>query len=155
MGNFLTRVHLHYGRDRFNYYIRFGTPTYRDDYAAREAFEYYATGAIFGYIRWKTNDYGTRSWQLFILQAGDENIHACNIPGVTPGAVVLANISGKARVHRLFKAIDRIEADDIDLCDVAPWYWIQTNARINTRLEARAYTQEQHRVWLLEKAVSS
>lgn len=151
MSDFLTRVHLHYGRDKFNHYIRFGVPTYRDNQSPREAYEYYSTGAIFGYVRWETNNYGTLRWRFFILKGGDEKTFMCSIPGVSPGAEVLADISGKERVHRLFEAIDCIEANDIDPCEVASWYWVQSNARINSSLKPFAYSPEMHRTWLLEQ----
>lgn len=154
MSELLTRVHLHYGRDKFNYYIRFGTPKYRDEYNAREAYEYYVPGAIFGYIRWKTNDYGTESWHFFVLLSGDKSGNICSVPGIAPGAEVLVQVYGKTRVQRLFKIIDDIEHADIDPSDVAPCYWVQTNARIHSSLASLPYTPEQHHAWLLERAVS-
>lgn len=153
MTDFLTRVHLHYGRDNFNYYIRFGIPKYRDDYTGREAYEYYSCGAVFGYIRWETNEYGTKNWRLFVLRGGDPSIAVCHIPGITPGAEVLLDVSGKTRVHRLFEAIDLIELDGIELSDVAPWYWIQTNARLKSSLEPLPYKTALHKSWLLEREV--
>ncbi|WP_339862510.1 DUF2840 domain-containing protein [Paremcibacter congregatus] len=155
MTDYLTRVHLHFGRDSFNYYIRFGIPKYRDDYTGREAYEYYSCGDIFGYIRWETNEYGTKIWRFFVLQGGDPTTAVCNIPGITPGAEVLLDVSGKARVHRLFEAIDLIEQAEIDLADVAPWYWIQTNARLNASLDPLPYEARLHNAWLLERAVSA
>ncbi len=154
MSEFLTRVHVHYGRECFNYYIRFGIPKYRDDFTGRQAYEYYAAGAIFGYIRWQANDYGTESWRFFVLRAGDDTTQNCSIPGVAPGAEILADITGKDRVRRFFKIIDQIEDRDIDCIDVAPDYWIETNARINSSLDPQSYTLDQHRAWLLERAVS-
>ena len=155
MTDYLTRVHLHYGRDSFNYYIRFGIPKYRDDYAGREAYEYYSCGAIFGYIRWETNEYGTKSWRFFVLRGGNPSTAVCSIPGITPGAEVLLDVSGKARVHRLFEAIDLIEQAEIDLADVAPWYWIGANARLNASLEPLPYEARMHNAGLLERAVSA
>lgn len=153
MTDFLTRVHLHYGRDSFNYYIRFGAPKYRDEFTGREAYEYYPTGAIFGYIRWETNEYGTESWRFFVLRGGDLSTTLYNIPGITPGADMLLDVSGRTRVHRLFTVIDHIEQVKIDLADVADWYWIHTSARINAALDPLPYTPDQHRSWLLERKV--
>ena len=155
MTDYLTRVHLHYGRDNFNYYIRFGVPKYRDEYAGREAYEYYSCGSIFGYIRWETNAYGTKDWRVFILRGGDSSTAVCNITGITPGAEVLLEISGKDRVHRLFKVFDLTEKDEIDLSDVAPWYWIQTNARLKSSLEPLPYKRVLRKSWLLERKVSA
>ena len=154
MTDYLTRVHLHYGRDSFNYYIRFGIPKYRDDYSGREAYEYYSCGAIFGYVRWETNDYGTISWRFFVLRGGDPTMTVCNIQGITPGAEVLLDVSGKTRVHSLFAAIDLIERAEIDLYDVAPWYWTHANARLNASLDTLPYEAGLHNAWLLEREVA-
>tara|TARA_R110000772_G_scaffold87094_6_gene181828 strand:- start:880 stop:1347 length:468 start_codon:yes stop_codon:yes gene_type:complete len=154
MTDYLTRVHLHFGRHNFNYYVRFGTPKYRDEVTGREAYEYYSKGSIFGYIRWEAGEHGTKSWRFFVLRGGDPNTAVCNIPGITPGAEMLLDVSGQGRVQRLFIAIDRIEQSELDCADVADWYWIQTNARINAGLEPLNYTADQHRSWLLERRVA-
>lgn len=150
----LTRVHVHFGRDHFNYYVRFGTPIIRVETNRREAYEYYVPGSFFGYVRWEANQYGTQSWRFFVLRAGSPSSPICIIPGVSPGADVLAHITGESRMRRLFKAIDAIEDAQIDLWDVAPWYWIDAHARLNSALAPRPYTASQHKAWLLERAVS-
>ncbi len=153
MTYFLTRAHLHFDRQNFNYYTRFGSPQYRENVTAWQAYEYFSSGSIFSYIRWEAGEYGTRSWRFFVLRAGDPNAVICKIPGITPGAEVLLDISGQARVLRLFNAIDRIEQAEIDCTDVAPRYWIQANARINAAFDPLPYTPDQHRSWLLESKV--
>ena len=154
MSDFSTRVHLHYGRDFFNYYIRFGEPKYRDEYSGREAYEYFQKGVVFGYIRWKANEHGTQDWRFFVLRGGNKAAPLCKIPGVSPGAELLADIAGKERVHRFFKVIDQIEQAEIECSDVADWYWIQVSSRINTALNPLSYTPAQHRAWMLERKVA-
>lgn len=147
----LTRVHIHYEGNKFNYYTRFGNAKHRDKISAKEAFEYYSKGEIFGYIRWEANEYGTQSWRFFVLQAADITSKVYKIDGVNPGAKVLADVSGKDRIYRFFNVLDQVEASGIDPCDVAPWYWEQINARINSSLSPIPYKQEQHNAWLLER----
>jgi len=151
MRELLTSVHIFYEGNIFNYYTRFGNAKHRDKRSPKEAFEYYSQGEIFGYIRWEANEYGTQSWRFFVLQACDADTKICKIDGIRPGAKVLADISGKDRIYRFFNVIDKIEASGIDPCDVAPFYWIQVNARINSSLASLPYKQAQHNAWLLER----
>lgn len=153
MSDFLTRVHLHFHRQSFNYYIRFGNPQYRENMTRWEAYEYFTCGSIFGYVRWEAGKCGTTSWRIFVLRAGDPDTKLCKIPGTTPGAEVLLEASGQARIQRLLGAIDHIEQGEIDCADVAPWYWIQANAYINASLDPAPYTPDAHHSWVLERKV--
>jgi len=151
MTELLTRVLLHFDAEQFNYYIRFGRSHLRDDLDRRRAYEYFVAGQVFGYVRWEANEYGTRDWRFFILRAGGAFPPLHLVPGITPGAEVLVDIHGPARVYRLFELIDALEAQGIDPSDVAPWYYIQVNARLKCGLKALPYGQDQHRAWTLEK----
>ena len=151
MSQFFTRVHLHFDRKNLNYYIRFGACVFREDFTRREAYEYFPTGQIFCYIRWKKGQFGTKKWQIMVLRAGDENTLMYSIEGIEPGAEVLLDISGRERVYRFFRALDQIERLEIDCADVAPWYWIQANARSHSALDPLVYSEKKHQVWLLER----
>jgi len=155
MSDYLTRVHTYYGRNVFNYYIRFGIPKYRDEYNGREAYEYYAERAVFGYIRWQANEFGTQCWQFYILKAGSEGAILLKVPGVLPGAILLSHIVGKEKIHRLFRVIDQIEALQVDCADVAENYWIQVGGRINSCIDVLPYTLARHHTWMLEREVSA
>lgn len=154
MSHKLTRVHLHFGGNAFNHYTRFGHPLFRKTTSKREAYDFYAEGSIFAYVRWQANDFGTRSWRLLILRSGDEFSDLYAIPGICPGADVLLDVEGKSRVLRVFEAINAIEKSQIDPADVAPYYWIEINARINTVLHPLPYTPAHHKAWKLQKEVS-
>jgi len=149
----LTRVELHFGRDLFNYYIRFGEPESREEPDRRRAFEYFAPGQLFGYVRWEANEYGTQDWRLWVLRAGDTVFPLHRIPGVTPGAEILLELTGGTRVRRAFEAIDGIEEQGIDPSDVSPTYYVQVHQRILTRLPIPAYSSGRHRARLLEKSI--
>ncbi|MCF6344065.1 MAG: DUF2840 domain-containing protein [Devosiaceae bacterium] len=151
MNSFLTRVHIYFKRDFLNYYIRFGNAKYKKKITSQEAFEYYSIGEIFGYIRWEANEYGTQSWRFFVLQACDISTKTYKIAGIKPSAKVLADISGKDRIYKFFNLLDEIESIGIDLFDVAPWYWEQVNARINSSFPPLPYKISQHKAWLLER----
>ena len=151
MSQFFTHVHLHFDRKNLNYYIRFGACVFREDFTRREAYEYFPTGKIFCYIRWEKGQFGTKKWQVMVLRAGDENTLMHSIEGIEPGAEVLLDISGRERVYRFFRALDQIERLEIDCADVAPWYWIQANARLHSALDPLVYSEKKHQVWLLEQ----
>jgi hypothetical protein len=153
MSKLLTRVELHFGGDAFNTYIRFGAPRLRDELDRRRALEYFASGQIFGYVRWQANEYGTRDWRLWVLRAGHALDSLHRIPGITPGAEVLLEVAGETRVRKAFEAIDAIEAQGIDPAEVSPAYYSHLHQRILSRLPIRPYSAEQHRAHLLEKAL--
>ena len=155
MSQFYTRVHLYFDRKMLNYYIRFGECVFREEFTRREAYEYFPAGKIFCYIRWEKGQFGTKSWQVFVLRAGDESTLMHSITGIEPGAEVLLDISGRERVYRFFRAIDQIERFKIDCAEVAPWYWIQSNARLNAALDPLIYSPEKHQAWLLEQEARS
>ena len=153
MSDFLTRIHINFDRTRFNYYVRFGVPKYQDRQSPTEAYWYFPAGATFGYVRWEAGQYGTEKWRFFILRGTKPGSPVYSIPGVNPGAEVLADVSGKERVHRLLESVDAVEAINIKPCDVAPWHWVQCNARINSRLKPCDYSPEAHAAWRIEKVL--
>lgn len=153
MPRFLTRIELHFGRDLFNYYIRFGEAKRREELDRRRALEFFTPGQLFGYVRWQANEYGTQDWRFWVLCAGDLHRPLCRVPGVTPGADILLALAGKDCVHKAFEAVDAIEALNIDPADVSPSYYRHVQQRILTRLPVRAYSMDQHRALSLQKAV--
>ncbi|NRA87379.1 MAG: DUF2840 domain-containing protein [Rhizobiales bacterium] len=153
MSQYYTRVHLHFHRKNLNYYIRFGECVFREEFTRREAYEYFPTGEIFCYIRWEKGQFGTKNWHVMVLRAGDETTLMHSIEGIEPGAEVLLDISGSERVYRVFKAIDQIERLKIDCAEVAPWYWIQSHARLYAALDPLVYSEKKHQAWLLEREV--
>ena len=153
MSQFYTRVHLHFDRKNLNYYIRFGECVFREEFTRREAYEYFPTGKIFCYIRWEKGQFGTKNWHVMVLRAGDESTLMHSIEGVEPGAEVLLDITGRERVYRFFRALDQIDRLKIDCAEVAPWYWIQSHARLYAALDPLVYSEKKHQAWLLEREV--
>jgi hypothetical protein len=152
MSELLTRVELHFGRDALNYYIRFGEPRLREDLNGWRAFEYFASGQIFGYVRWEANEYGTQDWRFWVIHAEDtvEPIH--RIPGVAPGGEVLLEAAGGACVRKALELIDTIEAQGVDPEEVSSAYYVHVHQRILTRLPIRPYSAIQHKAHLLRKS---
>lgn len=151
MSDTLTRVHKNFGGKSFNYYVRFGRPVCFEKQNKHEAFEYYARGSVFCYVRWQANDYGTRYWRVFILRTGDETSLIYSVPGINPGAEVLLDVEGASRAKRVLETIDSIEKFGIDPITVAPHYWVQVNARVNTVLNPLPYTSAIHQAWVMQR----
>ena len=64
-----TLVQLHFVKGLINHRLRFGvakTVTKLDKYRSIAVFQ---QGAVFGYIRWRANEFGTQDWRVYVLKA--------------------------------------------------------------------------------------
>ncbi len=59
-------------------------------------------GQIFGYERWRGNDYSTISWQFYVART-TVNAQTNAIPGVYPGADILFQSRGKDATRRAIR----------------------------------------------------
>ena len=105
----LTAVFCHYGKDRFNHRLRFGVPQALVKLDSYRKIAVFKPGAIFGYIRWMADEYGTQDWRFYILESQNGGLIP-PIPGVRPGAKILFSAQGKSRVQRCLSHIDHLEA---------------------------------------------
>jgi hypothetical protein len=151
----ITRVELHFLRDRVNHWLRFGMPAAEQIIDRRRRTAEFASGQRFAYIRWQANDYGTELWRLYVLQAGQSGDILSTIPGITLGAEILLRLDGGKRVKQALATIAAIEQAGIDPAAVAPEYWRHLHNRIFANLPFRTYGPEQHGAWLLRQRVSA
>ena len=70
----------------------------------------FAPGAIFGFVRWASNDYGTVSSRIDILQAVDRFAPYQTQPFVRPGGELLLSVHGWPKVERVLQRIHQINA---------------------------------------------
>jgi hypothetical protein len=112
-------------------------------------------GAIFGFVRWASNDFGTVQSRIDILRAVAPGEAYSTLPFVEPGGDILLRIQGWPKVQRVFAVIDTVEALDIDPADVAPDYWRHVHNRLSVGDTPRAYGRDRHAAWLLRRAVQS
>lgn len=104
----VTLIQCHFVRGLINHRLRFGQPesTVRlDKYRQIACFE---ADQIFGYIRWRANEYGTQEWRFFILKSCRRGF-LTRVPGVSPAAQILAAFNGAQSVKRALKAFDEVE----------------------------------------------
>jgi len=138
-------------RDRANLYTRFGHPLKRLDRGRRIAFEYYAPGEVFSYVRWQSNDYGTERWEVFICQAPRPGEKHRPVPWAKPGVIVLLHAAGVAQVRRFWAMLDQIAKQEIDAADVSPEFYRLAHVAISSGLNPPAYTKAKHAAHLLRR----
>ena len=134
--NSCTEIELIWIEKRLEHWIRFGRPD-----------------AIIALVRWSANDFGTIHSRIDILRAVRSSEPYTTVPFVRPGGELLLSIQGWPKVRKVLEVIDRIEAEDLDSCDVAPEHWRHVHNRLSAGEPVRAYTAERHRAWLKRKAL--
>jgi hypothetical protein len=106
-------------RDR----IRFGRPVAGRRIARGVRQVFFAPGQVFCLIRWRRNAFGTVSWRLAMLRAGRSGDALEQVPGVAPGALVLAHFRGADRVRRALRELAALEKSTPDLAALTPAWW--------------------------------
>jgi hypothetical protein len=150
-----TYVELVHYPDRIERWIRFGATVEEYIVSRQVRFQGFAPGAVFAFVRWASNDYGTAVSRIDILQAVRRSQACSTVPGVTPGGEILLRLSGWPRVEQVLKAIDAIEALGVPAADVAPEHWRHVHHRLTAGQPSRPYTAERHAAWLTRRELLS
>ena len=145
-------VELVWIEKQIEHWIRFGRIVQTTIQSRSRSTVAFDPGAIFAFVRWQANDFGTAQSRIDILQAHRPDEPYATVPHVTPGGDSLLRLSGWPKVERVLQFADAIEALDIDPADAAPDYWRHVHNRLSAGLEPRGYTAAQHRAWLLRQA---
>lgn len=140
----LTRVTVLFLADRVNDRVRFGTPAASRIIDRRCRIDLFEPGAVFGYVQWRADRYGTEQWRLWVLQAAAPGERAETVPGVAPAAHIWLSAGGVARVIRALALIDAIEAEALDPDSLPESYWRTAHNRIAAGLEPRVYSAQEH-----------
>ena len=149
----MTRVELTWIEKRIEHWIRFGRVAVDEIVDRRRRIVRFRLGAIFAFVRWAANDYGTVSSRIDIVRAVEPNEPYQTLPFVQPGGDILLKIEGWPRVEQVLRHIDAVEAIDIQPHDVAPDHWRHVANRMSTGQEPRAYTRERHQAWLKRREI--
>ncbi|MBI0530291.1 DUF2840 domain-containing protein [Sphingomonas sp. TX0522] len=136
-------------------WLRFGRDAGERIVDRRRRLVSFQPDAVFAFVRWASNDFGTALSRIDILRAVGSGEPYATVPFVEPGGDILLRIHGWSKVQRVFAAIDAVEALDIDPADVAPDYWRHVHNRLSIGEAPRAYGRERHRAWLLRRTVQS
>lgn len=149
----LTRVSLLYIERRINLYLRFGCLLRVHQIDRWRRCAVFSPAQLFCRIRWESNDYCTRRWQLMVLQSGRPEEGMQRVRGIRPGAHLLLNAEGERAVRAVLARIDAIEAQDIEPTEVSPAYWRLLHNRLAARQPLPDYDAERHAAWLTGRAL--
>lgn len=132
-----TLVQLHFVKGLINHRLRFGTPksmTKLDKYRSIAAFK---AGSVFGYIRWRANEYGTQDWCVYVLKAQTAG-YISDVIGVSPAVKILLAAQGKPAAKRCLSALDALEIEASgSLSKVPESYWPSFNNAVLLRKTPR------------------
>ena len=151
----LTHVELTWVEKKIEYWIRFGKPASEQILDRRRRIVSFQSGAIFAFVRWASNDYGTILSRIDIVRAVARGEAFQTLPFVRPGGEILLKVESWPKVERVLQSIDTIESLDIDPIAVPADHWRHIHNRIAAGLEPRPYTKSQHRAVLLRQRAMS
>ncbi|MEI9407010.1 DUF2840 domain-containing protein [Mesorhizobium argentiipisi] len=149
----LVHVELIWIEKRLENWIRFGTHTHEQILDRRRRILSYRPGAIFAFVRWAANDFGTVTSCIDIVRAMAPGEAYQTLPFVRPGGEILLMVESWPRVERVLQAIDAIERLGIEPESVSPDHWRNVHNRITAGQAPRSYTLDQHRAVLLRRRV--
>lgn len=132
-----TLVQLHFVKGLINHRLRFGTAktvTKLDKYRSIAVFQ---QGAVFGYIRWRANEFGTQDWRVYVLKAQTDG-YISEVIGVSPAVKILLAAQGKPAAQRCLRALDALEIEaGGNLSNVPDSYWPLFNNAVLLRKTPR------------------
>ncbi|WP_425645381.1 DUF2840 domain-containing protein [Agrobacterium leguminum] len=150
-----TLVHLTWIENRIEQRIHFGRIAEEQRIDRHLRVVGFDPGAIFAFVRWAANDYGTVVSRIDILRAVAPGESYQTVPLVDPGGEILLRVHGWPKVEKVLHVIDAIERSGIDPADVAPDHWRHIHNRLTVNEPFRAYTRQQHRAWLMRREIST
>lgn len=149
----LTHVELTWIEKRIEYWIRFGREAGERIIDRRRRVVSFRPGAVFAFVRWAANDYGTVISRIDIVRAVAPGAAYQTLPFVRPGGEILLKIESWPKVEKVLQHIDAVEAAGVDPCDAVPEHWRHVAHRMSAGQEPRLYTQERHQAWLKRREI--
>jgi len=147
----LTHVELTHVEKKIEHWIRFGREAREQILDRRRRIFSFRPDAIFAFVRWASNDFGTIISRIDIVRTVEPGEPYQTLPFVRPGGVILLKVDGWPKVERVLRHIDAIQAIGIDPEDVSPDHWRHVHNRLTAGHEPRAYTADQHQAFLLRR----
>jgi hypothetical protein len=149
----MTHVELTWVEKKIEYWIRFGRQAHEQILDRRRRVVGFQPNAVFAFVRWAANDYGTIISRIDILRAIVPGQSYQTVPFVRPGGEILLKVEGWPKVEDVLRHIDAIEALGVDACDVAPDHWRHVAHRAQAGYAPRPYTAERHLAWLKRRRI--
>jgi Protein of unknown function (DUF2840) len=150
----LTHVELLWLEKRIENWIRFGRHAEEQILDKRRRILSFSPGAIFAFVRWTSNDFGTVISRIDIVRAVPSGQRCATVPYVRPGGDILLRLSGWPKVERVLQIVDAVEALDVDPADAAPDYWHHVHNRLSVNEQPRLYTRSRHQAWLHRRRIA-
>lgn len=154
-GEAFTEVDLTSIEGRHEKWIRFGRVAAERISSRATRVVAFRPGAIFAFVRWTSNDFGTIHSTIAIAAAVAPGAPCSTLPFVRPGGDILVRIDGWPKVQQALAAIDAAEAAGIDACDAAPDHWRHVGSRIAAGQPFRPYSPDRHTAWLRRRSIES
>jgi hypothetical protein len=149
----LTRVELTWVEKRIEFWIRFGQAAGEQILDRSRRIVFFRPGAVFGFVRWAANDYGTVVSRIDIVRAVAPGCACQTLPFVRPGGEILLKIEGWPKVEKVLRHVDAIEGLGIDPADVDPDHWRHVAHWMKAGEAPRPYTAERHAAWLRRREI--
>ena len=144
----LTQVELTWVEKKIEHWIRFGRIAQDQVITRRTRIVSFRPGAIFAFVRWASNDFGTIVSRIDVVRTVDAGHAYTTLPFVRPGGEILLRTNGWPKVQQVLRAIDAVEGAGVDPCDAAPDHWRHVHNRVAAGAQPRDYTAERHHAWL-------
>lgn len=148
-----TEVELIWIEKRLEHWIRFGRIASDRIPSRTTRIVSFRPGAVFAFVRWSANDYGTISSRIDIVRAVAPGESYTTVPFIRPGGEILLSVESWPKVAQVLAALDMVEAAGIDPCDAAPDHWRHINNRLLAGQQPRGYSAERHRAWLKRREI--
>lgn len=147
-----TEVELIWHEKQIEHWLRFGHAAGERIIDRSRRILIFRPNAVFAYVRWVSNDFGTIVSRIDILRTVKSGEAYTTLPFVRPGGELFLHISGWPKVEQVLQVIDAVEKIGIDPANVAPDYWRHVHNRLIAVEEPRPYSRAQHLAWLQRKA---
>lgn len=134
----ITRLLLLQAGKRGNDRLLFGRPTKSFRVSEEQEELRFKPLQMFGFVRWRGDQYGTQTWRVVVAQAGCPGEQLTRIPGVNPGAHSLLHAFGKIRAKRALRVIDLLSEAHV-LHEIAPAYWRHVHLQVSKNEKPEPY----------------
>lgn len=149
----LTHIELIWHERQIEHWIRFGRDVAEKILDRRRRILSFAPDSIVAYVRWASGDFGTIVSRIDILRIVRRGEAFSTVPYVRPGGEILLRMAGWPKVERVLHAIDVVEQIGIHAADASPDHWRHVHNRLIAGEAPRPYSREQHRAWVLRRAI--
>ncbi|HEY4275924.1 MAG TPA: DUF2840 domain-containing protein [Rhizomicrobium sp.] len=149
-----TSVELTWIEQKIEHWIAFGHTSGEQIQDRAHRTVYFNPGAIFAFVRWMANDFGTIVSEITVIRTVSSGEPFVILPHVRPGGEVLLKIHGWPKVQRVLVMIDSVAALDIDPADASPDYWRHVHNRLVAGFDPSPYSRTRHLVWRLRRRLA-